>query len=259
MKESIYLHFRPEERPFAERIAEWSEQCARYHETKRTDFLDPRQANIVSSLVSRFPELSLTLEGGYEGAERKRALIIPEYLTPNQEDAGLELLSISGDTRFLALEHSDYLGALLGLGMKRDKIGDILVHDKGCHLIVAEEISSFIRMQMTKVNRLSVKVETVDWNELIVPEVSMERIEFTVPSMRLDVVAGDVHRLSRAKIAPFIQAGRVKVNWKVTTDASELLKDGDWVSIQGLGRFKVIEVEGPTKKGRLRLKIGKMI
>ncbi|MNG13625.1 hypothetical protein D3C84_973130 [compost metagenome] len=75
--------------------------------------------------------------------------------------------------------------------------------------------------------------------------------------MRMDGIVSDVFRLSRAKVLLPIQAGRCRVNWKLEEDPSKPLKEGDMVSMQGFGRFKVLEVEGVSKKGRIRVKIGK--
>lgn len=253
----IYSHFRPEERPLVQKLEEWIEHVATYHTVKRTDFLDPRQAYILQTLVNRNPDTKVTWFGGYEGAERKVGYITPDYIIPAMEDAEISAISIEGDNRFLELDHGDYLGAILGLGIKREKIGDILVHDEGCHLITVKEISVYLQTHLHQVHRLAVTTGELSLDKLIVPEKQLEEIEFTVASLRLDAVASDAYRLSRAKILPPIQAGRLKVNWKPVTDPSTPLAEGDVVSFKGFGRFELLQVEGPTKKGRIRVKIGK--
>jgi RNA-binding protein YlmH len=257
MNESIYVHFRPEERAFAQRMDEWVEKVSQRHEMKRTDFLDPRQASILQSILNRYIDTHVTWFGGYEEAERKIGWISPDYVTPSPDDAEIVVLSIRGDTRFLDLDHGDYMGAVLGLGIKRDKVGDILVHNEGCHLITVKEISHYIQTHLVQVHRLQVTVEEIPWGQLIIPDKQLEEMTFTVASLRLDGVASDAYRLSRSKILGPIQSGKVKVNWKLVTDPSTLLSQGDVVSIKGLGRFEIVQVEGPTKKGRIRVKIGK--
>ena len=116
MKPDIYVHFHPDEKPFVDRASEWVERAAFAHELKRTDFLDPRQADILISLANRRPEVQVRLDGGYEGAERKRAIVAPDYRMLEDEPEGIALLEVRGGTQgHLELDHGDYLGAMLGL------------------------------------------------------------------------------------------------------------------------------------------------
>lgn len=256
----LYDHFLPEERPFVDRVLEWVERSAGLHELKRTDFLDPRQQGILQSLANREPAISVRLDGGYEGAERKRALIAPEYRYLEAEEIGIVVLNIEAPSGgHLELDHGDYLGAILGLGIKRDRIGDIHVGEAGAQLLAAEEIAEFLNVHLRQVHRVNVLTEIRPLSELRPVQSSMEEMSFTVASLRLDGVASDVYRISRAKIVDPIRAGRCRVNWKAEEDPSKPLREGDVVSIKGLGRFKLLEVDGVTKKGRIRVKAGKYV
>lgn len=260
MKTAIYNHFHPEEKPFVDRAMEWVERSAMQHELKRTDFLDPRQAQIVTMLANRNPDVTLRLDGGYEAAERKRALIAPDYRNLEAEPMGIAVLEArpTGAT-YQDLDHGDFLGALLGLGIKRDRIGDIYVHDTFAHIIVTDEMADYLNIHLRQVHRLSVLTDVLPLEQLQAVTTKLEEIGLSVASMRLDGIASDVYRISRSKIVDPIRAGRCRVNWKTEEDPSEQLKEGDVVSFKGLGRFKVIEVDGVTKKGRIRVKIGKFI
>lgn len=260
MKPALYDHFHPEEKAFVDRALEWVERSAQQHELKRTDFLDPRQAEIAASLANRHPDVHIRLDGGYEQAERKRAIIGPDYRNLDDEPIGISVLAVHGSAReHLELDHGDYLGALLGLGIKRDRIGDIHVHQSFGHIIVLDEIADYLNIHLRQVHRLNVLTEILPLAELRTIVQKLEEESLSVASMRLDGIASDVYRVSRAKIVDPIRAGRCKVNWKTEEDPSELLKAGDVVSFKGLGRFKVLDVEGVTKKGRIRVKIGKFI
>lgn len=260
MNTDLYVHFHPDERKFVDRAWEWVLRAAEQHEVRKTDFLDPRQAYILSTLVNRHPDVQLRLEGGYPEAERQRAIIAPDYRPLDEEDAGISVLAVtSPDPKFITLDHGDYMGAILGLGIKRDKIGDIHVLDHGCHCLAAEEIAPYIQSQLQQVHRVQVTADLLPVSQLQVRPTALEEMNLTAASMRLDGIAGDVFRLSRAKVLLPIKAGRCKVNWKVEQDPSEPLKEGDIVSIQGFGRFKVLGAEGLTKKGRIRVKIGKFV
>src|SRR5690554_5936325 len=132
MNTDIYAHFQPEERIFINRVTDWIHDAGQYHELKQTDFLDPRQQFIVQSLVNRHTDIQSVFYGGYEDAERKKACIAPDYRIIEHSDFDMKVLSItSNDTKIANLDHGDFMGAILNIGMKRDKIGDIHVHDGG--------------------------------------------------------------------------------------------------------------------------------
>ncbi|MFB9279980.1 RNA-binding protein [Cohnella cellulosilytica] len=256
----IYEHFHPDEKAFVDRAWEWVERAAERHETKRTDFLDPRQAHILFTLANREPDAQVRLDGGSPLAERKRALIAPDYRQLDGEDMGIAVLDIASDDRKISeLDHGDYLGALLGLGIKRDKIGDLHVSDTGCHALIAEEIGDFLVGHMKQAHRVDVSVSVRPLSELREIAVELEEQVLSVASMRLDGIASDVFRLSRTKIMAPIKAGRCRVSWKPVEDPSHPLKAGDVVSMKGFGRFKVIDVEGVSKSGRIRVRIGKFV
>ncbi len=260
MRTDIYEHFKPEERQFVDRAWEWVVNAGDYHEAKLSDFLDPRQSHILQTLVNRHPDAALRLDGGYDGAERQRAFVAPDYRDLDGEAMRMKVISItSDDQRLSALQHGDYLGAILGLGLKREKVGDIHVREDGCHVVVAEEISSFLSMNLRQVHRVGVMTDILDLDSLKTAEAELEPLDLTVASLRLDGIAGDVYRLSRSKVLVPIKAGRCRVNWRTEEDPSKILKAGDIVALQGFGRFKVLECDGMTKKGRLRVKIGKFV
>jgi RNA-binding protein YlmH len=258
MSKELFAHFHPDEHPFVDKASEWVERAAIHHAVKRTDFLDPRQLFILQTLVNRHPDVHCRFDGGYPEAERKRAIIAPDYRPIDDEDMGIGVLYVSsGDGKFLALEHGDYMGAILSLGMKRDKIGDIHVVGEGCHCIVANEAGDYLHLNLSQVHRVHVQTELMPLNKLEISQAKLDELHLSVASMRLDGIVSDVFRLSRAKVLNPIQSGRCRVNWKLEEDPSKQLKEGDMVSLQGFGRFRVMEVEGISKKGRIRVKVGK--
>jgi RNA-binding protein YlmH len=260
MQKDIYGHFHPDEHHFVDKAWEWVERAAEQHAVKRTDFLDPRQAYILQTLVNRHADVHCRLDGGYLEAERKRAIIAPDYRSLDDEDMGIAVLSVSsGDGKFLTLEHGDYMGAILGLGMKRDKIGDIHVVEGGCHCLVSVEAADYLHIHLSQVHKVHVQTEIIQVDRLETSKAQLEEQQLSVASMRMDGIVSDVFRLSRAKVLIPIQAGRCRVNWKVEEDPSKSLKEGDLISMQGFGRFKMLEVEGVSKKGRIRVRIGKYV
>ncbi|XEC96883.1 RNA-binding protein [Paenibacillus tarimensis] len=260
MNNEVYEHFHPDERAFIDRASEWVQRAGEWHELKRTGFLDPRQTFILTTLANRQTDAAIRLDGGYRGAERQRAIIAPYYRPLEEEPIGISVLSVHAETGSrLELDHGDYMGAILGLGIKRDRIGDIHVFDEGCHCLVTDEIADYLNIHLRQVHRVHVLTDILPLTELRIAAQELEEMNFTVASLRLDGISSDVYRISRARIVDPIRAGKCRVNWKTTDDPSKPLKAGDVVSMQGLGRFKVLDVEGLTKKGRIRVKIGKFI
>lgn len=255
--EPIWNHFHPDERVFAERASEWVQRVAERHEVKLTDFLDPRQVAIVQSFVNRHADVQVRFDGGYAASERRRACIAPDYMYVEAEPMGLQVLAVhSADQKWLDLEHGDFMGAILGLGIKREKIGDIHVRANGCHVVVSEDIMPFLDTHLRQVHRVPVMTEVLPIEALQPVQVDFKELSLSVASMRLDGIASDVFRLSRAKIVVPIRAGRCKVNWKAEENPSAMLQAGDVVSLKGYGRFKVLEVHGQTKSGRTRVTAG---
>ena len=258
MSGSIYAHFHPDEHPFIDRLLERLQRISDTYTSFWTDFLDPRQQLIAQNLVNRQADLQVRFDGGHEQAERKRAWIAPVEWHAEEEFAPVVLLHLfSLDERLSGLKHGDYLGALLGLGIKREKVGDLYIFDDGCHLLLTPEMTDFVELHLRQVGRARLQVERLPLQQLRYHETSFQEFYITVASLRLDGVLSDVCKMSRAKAAGPIKAGRCRVNWRVEESPSTLLREGDTVSLQGWGRFRLLEVQGVTKKGNVRVKIGK--
>ncbi|MHB9094738.1 MAG: photosystem II S4 domain protein [Eubacteriales bacterium] len=243
----------PEDRILMARVLDKTESVKKFHYTAVSEFYDPYQQNLISPVLSKVPGISFVWDGGYPGAERKRLVIHPDYMTAGESDSELMVLSISGNLKFQGLSHRDFLGAVLGLGIKREKVGDIIVNEGGCQVVVDRSIGDYITENLTKVHRVSVKVEKIAPETIEVPAEKVKEIFATVPSLRLDAVAAAGFGVSRTKIASVIAAENVKVNWAVTTNLAHGVKEGDIISIRGRGRTEITSVRGETKKGRISI------
>jgi RNA-binding protein YlmH len=251
--ERLFVHFRSDERPFVERVLDWVWLSSHRYQAVLTPFLDPRQQWIAETLTRREPDLIFLADGGTEGAERKRAVIGPEALMTDP-GFGLAFLRLK-KARGGMLEHSDVLGALLGLGLKREKVGDIFPHEEGADVVVAEELLDFVSMQLTQVGREHVTVDVIERGELAVCKDRGEMRDISVASLRLDAVVAEGFRLSRAKAADLIRSGKCCLNWKLSDRPDELVGEGDVISLRGYGRACVESIGGISKKGRVRMKL----
>ncbi len=162
-------------------------------------------------------------------------------------------LSIAGNFLFDPATHRDFLGALLGTGIVREKVGDILVlGERGAQAIVVPEMATFLSDALNQVRTVSVKTEMIALDQLRVREPRKKEMTTVEASLRLDAIASAGFGLSRSKMVGFISAGDVRVNWKSVTQASHALQAGDLVTIRGKGRLEVGDIS-ITKKQRYRI------
>ena len=255
--EHLIQHFRKDEQAFIERVIGWQREVEDRYSPKLTDFLDPRERFIVTSIIGQNSELSLKSFGGFIEAERQRMFIYPNYYVPSEEDFQLAFFTINYPTKFIQLKHPDVLGALLSIGIDRSKFGDIRIDGESIQFAVAKEVQDYVTVQLTSIGKSKVRVEPLTENDLLI-EVQEQWIEknYTVSSMRLDVILATVLNLARQKSQALIKSGRVKVNWTMREETSFEVQEGDILSIRGFGRIKIILTEGRTKKDKIRLQIG---
>ena len=251
---SIYEHFRPEEKTFIDLILEWKNHVLDRYTIKRTDFLDPRQLDILSTVIGKQDEVRLIHSGGFPEAERTRALLLPPYV--EDEDFGLVLFEVDYPVKFASIDHRQLLGSLMSLGLKREKFGDLLFAGSRIQMVVAEEIADYVRLNLTQVGKHSVELHQVGFSEVIATHSEWEQREGSVASLRLDVVLAEIYRLSRSKVSELITNGFVKVNWKLVNKTSFELKAGDYLSLRGFGRSRLFSIEGQTKRGNIWIKYG---
>lgn len=253
---ALYQHFRPDEKPFIDEILEWAEDVRTRFIPKLSDFLDPRQQHIASTIIGGDAEVTLSLAGGSSMAERKRVLLLPPYYREEDKDHGLALFSVDYPSKFASIGHRDLLGSLMGLGLKREKFGDLLLKDGQVQFVVAREIAEYVELNLTKVGKTPVKLARVPLEEILTVDKQWDERSGTVSSLRLDAVLAEVYHWSRSKSTEFIQKELVKVNWKIVNQPSYPLESGDELSVRGKGRCKLIAVEGETKKGKWRIVTG---
>lgn len=221
-----------------------------------TPFLDPRQLELAKAVLKNKSELSYTVYGGYPRAERNALSIFPaqqKSLLPPVKAVKVNWAGITDE-----ISHRDMLGAVLGLGLKRDQIGDIvLIEDGGAAVFVEDAKADFLCSNLLQVGRVTVSCEVVDPEHLPLSKDDGKNINGTVASLRLDAVISLGFGVSRSRVVLLIKGGAVSVNWKPVNSPSIQLEEGDQVSLKGRGRLLIESVEGETRKGRIRLKLKK--
>ncbi|RFU63196.1 RNA-binding protein [Peribacillus saganii] len=254
---SIYQHFRPEEKEFIDQSHNIKEQVKNSYSPKLTDFLDPREQQIMIAIAGNDAEVKLEFFGGGEYAERKRALLYPDYFIPEKEDFQIVLFELIYPKKFIAMEHRQVLGTLMSLGLKREKFGDVLISGDSVQIVAAKEIENYLLANLDKVGKSAVSLKEQTIGKIIQAEEKWEEMITTVSSMRLDVVLSSLLNLSREKTKALIVSGKVKLNFKEEDNSSEECREGDILSVRGFGRCKILSIDGKTKKDKWRITAGR--
>lgn len=227
-----------------------------------TDFLSPQlQAQGRDLLrLAGAPETAYVLQGGYEGAERRLFLFLPDWLEPEDAADYSPIRAIRAAFREEdRLTHRDFLGSLMGAGIVREKIGDILVGSGSADLLVLDGVADFLLQSWTSAGRARLAVSAIEPDSLHIPAARREELRDTVRSLRLDAVASAGFRTARGRAADLIASGRVQLNWRECTKPDKLLCEGDVVSAWGLGKFRLKEIGKQTKKGRITIVLEKYV
>ncbi|MHC5615394.1 MAG: photosystem II S4 domain protein [Nostoc sp.] len=248
-----------ENRDSLARVIDQAEQAIKTWEVVLTDFLSPPELAEIQRVFSRLTEVQLVAWGGYPQAERQRIAIARSELPLDQSQVSLVAVEIAGNFLFDTASHRDFLGAMLGTGIVREKTGDIIVlGERGAQAIVAPELVEFLSMSLNQVRSVTVKTQQIQVTELKVPQPKKKELTTVEASLRLDAIASAGFGMSRSKMVDFIDAGDVRVNWKEVTQASSQVKSGDLIAIRSKGRLEVGEI-AVTKKDRYRVQLTRYI
>ena len=225
--------------------------CLKHYEVKCTDFLNPYEVKNAIGILNSFDDIKYSLDGGYDDAERKVIFIYPYYMEYEDIENKLEIVQIEGNFKFKEISHKDYLGAILNLGIVREKIGDIIIHENFCQVIVMNGIYDFLNINLNKVSRNKVTVKQISRENFITSLPSYKEISFTVSSQRLDCIISGLYNISRQDSLKYISSERVFVNYEKIISPSKEIYENSLISVRGKGRSIIVSIGEITKKGRI--------
>ncbi|WP_037372858.1 YlmH family RNA-binding protein [Anaerovorax odorimutans] len=246
------------------------EQCGDYYMVTNSSFLDIRQRSLAETVCRKYKNQNYIFYGGYIEAERCIAMFLPEYIDAfNEEELNnyfkeekesnpLTVLRITHNS-YKQLSHRDYLGSLLGLGIKREMIGDILVNESGADVIVLKEISNFLLINFNKTGNINVELELISAEDINIPKARIEEKKDTVASLRLDNVIASAFNLNRTKSCEAIKSGIVFINGLQINKPDRIIKEGDKLVLRGKGKVILKSISGVTRKNRILIVIKKYI
>lgn len=232
---------------------------------ENTDFLDMYQVSLVENFLRKIKFENYKLYGGYEEAERKILIIYPEKY--NEKMLKKNYSKIIKIVRITLPEeergkyfHRNYLGGIVKLGLRREKIGDIIVCNEGADIIVMQNFADILKQQLPSLTRFENSKVIIDEIQNVQKrEIITEQVKIIVPSLRLDNFVSDLAKTSRSKAVQIIDQERVFVNGQNETKVSKQLKLNDIITIRGKGRYVIKEFSGTTRSGRTVVVIEKYV
>lgn len=230
-----------------------------------TDFLDMYQISLVKNFLRKIEFKNYIFYGGFENSERNILIIYPEKYDINMIEKNYSKIIkavkiLLGDEEKGKYSHRNYLGGIVKIGLKREKIGDILVSENGADILVKEETAETLMKELSTLTRFErAKFEIIELKDLRKQEIKVEEVKIIVPSLRIDNFVSDLARTSRSKALQIIDSERVFINGQNETKASKQVKTGDVITVRGKGRFVVKEICGNTRSGRIIVRVEKYL
>ncbi|MGI6263555.1 MAG: RNA-binding protein, partial [Succiniclasticum sp.] len=225
----------------AARLIDLAERANRSNTFRVTEFLDPHEQNTAKIVAANFPDIELVTDGGFPHAERVKAAFVSDGFH-GVPDFGIAAYLVSWDKRYYDLGHRDVLGAFMGMGCRREILGDIVLVPEGAQLVVDKTFSNYLESNLTEIGAANVTVTPLDRSALKAREEKVKEIHATVAALRLDAVAAAGYGTSRSRMAEEIKSQNVKINWKEAKNAAQAVEEGDVLSFRGRGRVELAEV-----------------
>lgn len=252
-----------EERMLLARVLDKLELAQNRGVPAHTQFLSPGEGAVVTDLLNAWGHPRHLFWGGYPQAERTVCVFLPDWQEEEDFLADPESPLTAVEATFpkeASLGHRDILGSLMGLGITREKLGDILLPEEGrCQVVALAEGASILLSQWESAGRWKMKLKEIPLSALMPKPAQVKTIRDTVATPRLDAVLAAGFSLSRSKAAAYISAGKAAVNHRECLKADRQVEEGDVLTCRGLGKCVVKEVPGQSRKGRTMLVLERYI
>lgn len=256
---------KPEEKLLLSKIVDKISFCETKNKIQVSDFLDLAQQELIKKFLNLQKQENYFICGGFINAERKIAIFYPkklEYIVKENKiniNEFIKVIQINLPNENIGkYEHKTYLSALMKMGIKREKIGDILVDEVGADIFISTDILKFIQNNLNELTRFKkANIEEIALEQIRKIDIKKEEITINVSSMRLDNIVAELAKCSRNKASEIIAQERVFVNFEQVLKVTKEIKVGDRITIRGKGRFEIKEKLGNTKKENMILLIEK--
>ena len=236
-----------EEQMFQRRIADLVSAVRRSGASRFTMFCNDREQELAQAALASLSFDGYTWDGGYDGAQG-RMLCLAENGNFSAPLCCLEL-EIQGPSAG-ELTHRDYLGAIMGLRISCECIGDILCGPDRAQLVVTTAAARVICDDLHEVGRCGVRVRPADAISFCPQPPAAERT-VTLASLRLDALIAAMLHVSRSEASRLVVSGSVQINHVLKTSPGEAVYEEDVFSIRGYGKYKLTKVGARSRKDRI--------
>ncbi len=238
-----------EEHELIRRLEDLAARCEKTGAVTGSHFLTPAEQYRAEQAFRAAP-VRLLLHGGHPDCERRAAFFLPDWMDGAAFDPADFLRAIRLTAHFGTPGHRDYLGALLGMGVGREWLGDIWVEGDTATVFCLPSIEKHL-LSIDRAGRVSLTAEPLPFDRLRAPQRKVKELSFTVMSPRLDAVLAGMFRISRSEAARQIVLGTVRINDSVSNKTDYTVHEGDVISLRGAGKGRVAGFGGNSRKGRL--------
>ncbi len=241
------------------RLRDLHKRCINKNIVTNTFFLTPREQMEAREFCRRELGTDPHFFGGYPEAERRMAFFLPDWADADAFDPEPYLKAIEARTPFAAPSHRDFLGSLMGMGIERECVGDILVKGDRAWFFLTPAITPHVLDSMVHVGRDGVSLSEIDFAALPHFEAELKEVTFTVQSLRIDAIVSGIWKTSRSGVQDLIQRGDVTLNYFPCMDKDAPVSTGDMISLRHHGKAKILSADGKSKKGRTFVTAGVFI
>lgn len=246
----------PEDRLTLARLLDQLERTERRSIPSAAGFLSPAQRALAEPLLAACGHPRHLFTGGYPGAERTVCVFLPDWQEPEDWPAGDELAAVEAVFPAGAeLTHRDILGGLMGVGLTREKLGDILMGEGRAQIVALAETAPILLSQFEQAGKYRLKLRPIGLDQLSPAPAQIRLVKDTVAALRLDAVLAAGFSVARGKAADYISHGRVSVNHRECLKGDRLVAEGDVLTCRGLGKCVLKTVGGQSRKGRVIIEI----
>ena len=214
--------------------------------------------NLWRKLGDKISGIHVLTKGLTEESDRRQVLFAPELSGAESLIFPSRYIRIKNMSKFKEQEHKDYLGSILGLNIKRDLFGDIMVYENGAYMIISEKIADYVANNLKQIGKTPCEVEFIE-NFKEIPEPEFDEIMIRVSTERLDSVVSELINMSRGSASEGIESGNVMLNYAVQKKKDKHMVLFDIITIRKHGKYIFSEDLGYSKKGKRKLLFKKYI
>lgn len=224
-------------------------RCEKNGVLTATNFLTPAERFRLERWAKSQPGSRMVFSGGHPDCERTVGFFLPDYLEEEWLPLDEHIRAFELSAPFGSPGHRDYLGALLGMGIGRERLGDIWVKDNTAVIFCLPGVEKHL-LTIDKVGHDTVRARPISLGVVTPPERKVKQKSFSVQSLRLDAVAGGLFDLSRTEAARQVEAGTVSLNYEICDRCDAPVHEGDILSLRGKGKGRITGLGGTSRKGR---------